>query len=802
MCRLTCRQNYNKITSGLCCSIRSDDTGTTPVYTAGTCTVTSCTTTDTNGTTAPDSSGVCRLTCNDGYGKNASGVCTACPARSDETSTAPVYTTGTCTVASCTTTDTNGTAATDASGVCRLTCNDGYGKNASGVCTACPARSDETSTAPVYTTGTCTVASCTTTDTNGTAAPDASGVCRLACNPGILKTSTGCNASCAAGDTGTTTVYSSGCTISSCTTTDSNAVANISTLSVSTPYYQVLITCTSHCTLGFVKDWNGMCTIACPPGNPGTRLTDYQIGTCFARTPDSCESTDPNGTAYVNNQGLCALICNPGILKTSTGCNASCAADTGVTVTYSSGCKVATSGCMATDTNGTAATDASGVCRLTCNSGYGKNASGVCTACSAGDTGTTSVYTTGTCTVASCTTTDTNGTAATDTSGVCRLTCKGGYGKNASGVCTACPVRSDDTGTMPVYTTGTCTVSSCTTTDTNGTAATDASGVCRLTCTGVYAKNASGVCVNGLYNMTFPFTFGNMGATGRYGPTVINYTTAPGSGQWPGYGTSYQLSLGTGTTLGMQRWYVPETRGYTFTIAGAGGTYTFNMAGINTTISANGAIGIVTLNLSQGDIIRILVGQSGTYEASGTDKSSGGSGGTFVYNETTSTLLAVAGGAGGSGANGNPSGRGSPGSTTTASTAPVAGTGAGTGGSSGNGGTANSSNFTGSGGGGYTGNGGTGAISGGVGGGGLSFMNGGTGGRAGTQTPLGGFGGGGGSYIANGNGAPGGGGGYNGGGAGSYGTRGKGAGGGGSYVSTSWTSITQTNTGMGYVTVT
>ena len=295
--------------------------------------------------------------------------------------------------------------------------------------------------------------------------------------------------------------------------------------------------------------------------------------------------------------------------------------------------------------------------------------------------------------------------------------------------------------------------------------------------------------VTALYGFT-TFTFTPIGATGVSGPTTL----AGYGGTYPGVGTSYALSLGNSVETGMQLWIVPLSGNYTFTIAGAGGVYTFNPYGTTYTITSYGAVGTVTLALTLGDVIKILVGQSGLPYNQG-DKSTGGCGGTFIYNKTTSTLLAVCGGAGGSGADGGSSpgnGQGQPGSlTTTPTVAPGGNSGiGGTGGGGGTGGTVNGGS---GGGGGYTGNG-SGSN------GGLSLVNGGTAGASGGQSLIGGFGGGGGSN--NEGSGPGGGGGYNGGGGGGFAGRGMGGGGGGSYIATSWTSITQTNSATGYVTIT
>ncbi len=296
--------------------------------------------------------------------------------------------------------------------------------------------------------------------------------------------------------------------------------------------------------------------------------------------------------------------------------------------------------------------------------------------------------------------------------------------------------------------------------------------------------------ITSLYSFS-SFTFTPIGATGVSGPTTL----AGYSGTYPGVGTSYALAIGNGVRQGSQLWTVPISGNYTFIVAGAGGSYTFNPYGTAYNITSYGAVGTVTLSLTAADVIQILVGQSGLPFVQG-DKSTGGCGGTFIYNITTSTLLAVCGGAGGSGADGGTSaglGQGQPGSTTITPTPAAGGGNAGTGGTGGGGGTGGTVNGGNGGGGGYTGNG-SGVNP------GLAFVNGGTAGASGGQSLIGGFGGGGGG---NGDGAgPGGGGGYNGGGGGGFAGRGRGGGGGGSYISTSWTSITQTNSSTGYVTIT
>lgn len=315
-----------------------------------------------------------------------------------------------------------------------------------------------------------------------------------------------------------------------------------------------------------------------------------------------------------------------------------------------------------------------------------------------------------------------------------------------------------------------------------------------------------------LYTMSFPFTFTNMTATGRTGPTSITYGSSN-----PGYGTPYAMVLGSGTTAGMQRWTVPITGTYTCVIAGAGNSKTWLGDNLNRNYyyTSYGAVVTITLSLTRGHVIRILVGQQGT-QTTGLFSRGGGNGGTFIYNETTSSLLVAAGGGGGSASNttngtgGNGSavspytdgnGRGLNGNTN------VNGNGlagraanAGSGGTNGGGGGANTQGFGGQGGGGYSGDGAINTANGEQATAALAFLNGGIGGGNGTGP--GGFGGGAsagtGTQFSAGSG---GGGGYSGGGGGANNGNGEGGGGGGSWSATAWTSIVNTNSGMGYVTV-
>ncbi len=133
------------------------------------------------------------------------------------------------------------------------------------------------------------------------------------------------------------------------------------------------------------------------------------------------------------------------------------------------------------------------------------------------------------------------------------------------------------------------------------------------------------------------FTFTNCSATGKTGPTQsqVNSTYTSGNSLYNGV---------TIITQGIQEWTVPETGTYTIESYGAqgGGDY-----------GGNGAKIVGDFNLSQGDVLKILVGQVGEHNASNVRcNSSGGGGGTYVtkspYNNTSS-ILVIAGGGGGEG---------------------------------------------------------------------------------------------------------------------------------------------------------
>lgn len=293
-------------------------------------------------------------------------------------------------------------------------------------------------------------------------------------------------------------------------------------------------------------------------------------------------------------------------------------------------------------------------------------------------------------------------------------------------------------------------------------------------------------------NIVYNFT--TAGKTGTTGPSQAQIDAA--------YASTNLAGLVTQTRSGEQLWTVPGTGTYIITLAGAQGGSTPNAVG------GSGRELELELDLTAGHQLRILVGQKGGQAAFSVGYAGGGGGASWIYNVTTSTLLAVAGGGGGAGQgnSGYSSNQNGVNATAASSTSGSSGTGfsqswsaAGAGGTGGRGGLTNSG---GSAGGGFSSDGQQGNYGGESGksySGGFAAAGGNTRvvcGNA-TSSVAGGYGGGAGpglcnSYEANG----GGGGGYSGGG-GSASRVGAGGGGGNFYTGTLLSE--SLNTGDGFV---
>ena len=281
-----------------------------------------------------------------------------------------------------------------------------------------------------------------------------------------------------------------------------------------------------------------------------------------------------------------------------------------------------------------------------------------------------------------------------------------------------------------------------------------------------------------LYDFT-THDFTNCSQSGPTGPSLSQCTSAYSTaGDWD-ENTSYFNMV----TNGIQRWTVPATASYRITATGAAG-----QSNSNSSTGGQGASIQGEFDLTQGDIIDILVGQMGTSNTQHGNENGGG-GGSFVALNATTVPLLVAGGGGGAPANsyGTSCSRTNGDGQISQSGKTVSCYATGSGGSGGNGGSVGG-NGTNTGGGCEHGAAGGGFYTDGANGGdhcsrsqgGDSFTNGGVGGQINTcyGTAHGGFGGGGTGNL----GSPGGAGGYSGGGSdGCWSSYSDFGGGGGSY---------------------
>ncbi|CAN2191079.1 Fibronectin type III [Candidatus Nanopelagicaceae bacterium] len=126
------------------------------------------------------------------------------------------------------------------------------------------------------------------------------------------------------------------------------------------------------------------------------------------------------------------------------------------------------------------------------------------------------------------------------------------------------------------------------------------------------------------------YSFTNASATGRSGPTQPQVTSA--------YTSTTLSGSVTVTSQGIQDWIVPATGRYSIQAVGAAG------GGDN---AGRGASIYGEFSLTQGNVIRVVVGQRGI---SSSNFSGGGGGGSFVWLSTsTAEPLIAAGGGGGDG---------------------------------------------------------------------------------------------------------------------------------------------------------
>ena len=161
--------------------------------------------------------------------------------------------------------------------------------------------------------------------------------------------------------------------------------------------------------------------------------------------------------------------------------------------------------------------------------------------------------------------------------------------------------------------------------------------VSNLTSYSTFGSNVTNTSLVKLYSMPLPFVFNTMTSTGPTPPQTITYGVIT-----PGAQTANVLVLNSG----IQLWTVPFSGQYTFIAGGASGG--------NSDLGTGGK-GIVvsnTVTLTQGTMIRIVVGQQGSSYVGSAGTGACGGGGTFVTSNTNSAYLVAGGGGGANGSGG------------------------------------------------------------------------------------------------------------------------------------------------------
>jgi hypothetical protein len=134
---------------------------------------------------------------------------------------------------------------------------------------------------------------------------------------------------------------------------------------------------------------------------------------------------------------------------------------------------------------------------------------------------------------------------------------------------------------------------------------------------------------SGLYQFT-SHTFSDAGLIGKTGPTSSQLRTAYSSETWA-QNSSFLDSLN-----GIQVWTVPVTGTYQIECRGGGGA--------NNGSFSNGYAVRANFSLIQGQLLRVVVGQRGTWT---TQNAGGGGGASYVYDPSNMSLPMIVGAGGG-----------------------------------------------------------------------------------------------------------------------------------------------------------
>ena len=429
-------RNYNSTTRTCAACGGSFPTGTLPVYTAGTCVVTSCSITDTAKIASVDS--VCEITaCQPGYtlcGRQCittpactagtyfdtgTCVCTAC--RTAPPGITQTYSTG-CTAATCAinAADTQSTGIQSVnlmSGNCDVTCKNGYSLGNDKLCTACTPPVDSYGRTYTYATNTCTVTSCGVTAalTSMATASLVNGNCVLRNKAGYYITrnpqtivATAVTA-CPLGETGTSYTYATptdsdpkaSCELATCSYTNAADTNETASAVVTNGLYE----CKKVCRTGKTRAANGTCSDNCPANTDAGLTITYGPYGCKI---SACTTASSAGVAAITNGAgtdTCALQCPGGYRMVTDATNrnycTNCA-DINVTTNsfdIGSPCNVPAyrTQCYPIHAGVTVAMTAARTCTATCNSGFVKDADGVCRKCPGETPSSTSAIVGGVC---------------------------------------------------------------------------------------------------------------------------------------------------------------------------------------------------------------------------------------------------------------------------------------------------------------------------------------------------------------------------------------------------------------------
>ncbi|KAK3591334.1 hypothetical protein CHS0354_028441 [Potamilus streckersoni] len=344
------------------------------------------------------SSSQCVATCNSGFFRNTSGICQSCPVGTYQPSTEQTS------CISCPTGTTTNQVASTSQTQCVGLCPAGFFLHALGFCQACALGTYQPSS------GQTSCISCQTGTITLQTASVSSAQCVAICSSGFYRTTGGSCQVCPIGTYQPSTEQTS--CISCPSGTSTNQIASTSQSQ-----------CVAICSAGFFINTLGNCQ-ACligsyQPSSGQTSCISCQSGTTTLQTGSSFSSQ-------------CVAICNSGFFRTTNGNCQACPVGTYQPSTEQTSCISCPSG---TTTNQVASTSQT-QCVAVCSTGFFLNTLGNCQTCPIG----TYQPSSGQSSCISCPTGTITLQTGSISSSQCVASCNSGFFRNASGICQSCPV--------------------------------------------------------------------------------------------------------------------------------------------------------------------------------------------------------------------------------------------------------------------------------------------------------------------------------------------------------------------------